>query len=92
MFECHLDVGHRYSHARQHQGQRDEQTRHVAVLKAQIVPEPPPACGALVPLPIFVLTTVPSVADVLFVLTLWTPQFMLLDRNLLAKGCLGRYQ
>ena len=30
--------------------------------------------------------------DVLFVLTLRTPQFMLLDRNLLAKGCLGRYE
>ena len=92
MPERHPDVGRRHPHPRQHQGQRDVQARHLAVLKTQIVPEPPSAHDAPVPLPFLVLATVPSVAGILLFLAFWAPQFLLLDVNLLAGGGLGRYE
>ena len=92
MPERHLDVGRRHPHPRQHQGQRDVQARHLSVLKAQVVPEPPPACDTPVPLPFLVLAAVPSVAGILLFLGPRTPQILPLDVNLLAEGGLGRYE
>ena len=92
MFERQLNVGRRHPHPTQHQGQRDVQARHLAVLKAQVVPEPPPACGAPVPLPLLVFAVVPSVAGVLLLLAVRARQALLLNHDLLAEGGLGRYE
>ena len=92
MPERHLDVGRRHPNPRQHQGQRDVQARHLAVLKTQVVPEPPSAHDALVPLPLLVLAVVPSVFGIRLFLAAWTPQFLLLDIDLLAEGGLGRHE
>ena len=79
-------------HPRQHQGQRDVQAWHLAVLKAQIVPEPPFTYGALVPLPLFVLAAVPSVAGVLLFPAVRARQILLPDLDLPAEGGLRRYE
>ena len=89
MFERHLDVSRRHPHARQHQGQRDIQARHVAVFKSQIVPEPPPAYGAFVDLHVFMLAAVPPVADVFRFLAAGARQSPLLDCYPPAVGGLG---
>ncbi len=60
--------------------------------KPRLSCEPPPAFGTLVPLPLFVLAAIPSVAGVLCFLALWTHQFMLVDFDILAEGGLGLYE
>lgn len=59
--------------------------------QSQVVPEPPSACGAPVPLPFLVPAVVPPVAGILLFPTVWTRQILLLDINLLAEEGLGRY-
>ncbi len=92
MPERRLDVGRRCPHPRQHQGQRDVQARHLAVLKAQVVPEPPSAYGAPVLLSLLVLAAVPSVTDIPLLLAPWAAQILLFDVNLLAECGLRRYE
>ena len=92
MLQRHLYVDRHHPHPRKHQCQRDVQARRLAVLKAQVVPEPPPAYGALVPLPLLVLAAVPSVAGVLLFPAVRARQILLPDIYLLAEGSLGRYE
>ena len=92
MFERHPNVGRSHHHPRQHQGQRgDVQARHLAALKAQVVPDPPLACDAHVSLPLLVLAMVPSIAGVLFP-TVRARQILLPDIDLPAEGVPGRYE
>lgn len=50
-------------HTRLHQGQRGVQARRPAVPKVRVVPQPPLACCAPVPLPFPALAAVPPAAD-----------------------------